>query len=225
MAKKKTAAVIEVNADNLEKFTEKLNQAANNASRTVVILSAALKDDLCNYSYEVIEGIGQGDTHTVKGKGVIDNDLRDAFAKLSVHLAIVDDSYKLAAIDVDRVAQHRGDEIATNYIVTGIKITGEEENKAVELTGTKAISCAGGEMKLQTPRIPLDSTSSYKHHEDLLLCVERVATEVELYMNGKYTPIEEDEDEQLPGQTNLFDQDAEGDGNELEVEFEGAKVD
>lgn len=190
--------------------------------REVEILSASLKDDFCNYSYEVKKGIGVGDTHSVKGKGIIDDDLRDAFVKLNVHLAVVDDVFKHAGIEVDRVNKHRGDELATNYTVTGIKIKGEDENLSVELTGTKFVSSAGGQMELSSPRIPLDNSSSYKHHKDLKTCVEKVAEEVKLYMNGKYTPVEENPDAQLPGQTNLFvDEET---GEELSMDdFKAAK--
>ena len=50
-----------------------------------IISSAKIKDDYCEYSYEIKKGIGYGDTHSVKGKGIINDDLRKAMNKLNVH--------------------------------------------------------------------------------------------------------------------------------------------
>lgn len=213
--KRETLVITNTVLDKMKSLTEELDK-----EREIEITSASLKDDFCNYSYEVTKGIGVGDTHSVKGKGIIDDDLRDAFVRLNVHLAVVDDIFKHAGVELEKINKHREDELATHYTVTGIKIKGKEENLSVELIGTKFVSSAGGDMQLASPKIPLDNSSSYKFHKDLKTAVEKVSAEVILYMGGKYTAVESP-DEQLPGQTNLF---ADGkDETDSMDDFAGAK--
>ena len=58
------------------------------------ITKASITDDFCNYSFEITDGIGIGDTHSVKGKGIIHDDLRAAFNQLNVHLGVIDDAFE-----------------------------------------------------------------------------------------------------------------------------------
>jgi hypothetical protein len=132
MAKKKkqeggegATTVIEVDASNLKSFTGKLKKLVADetaqAERAVEITSAAIKDDFCNYSYEVVQGIGSGDTHSVKGSGIIEDDLRNAFAKLNVHLAIMDNVYKHAGIPGAVVISGETEQLVRDRILTQFK--------------------------------------------------------------------------------------------------------
>lgn len=57
-----------MNSDNMKKAAEFLG---NILVKEFVIKEASIKDDFCNYTFEVASGVGIGDTHNVKGKGII----------------------------------------------------------------------------------------------------------------------------------------------------------
>lgn len=157
------------------------------------IMAASIKDDFCNYTYEIKQGVGAGDTHQVKGRGIVDPDMLDSFAKLNVHLAVLDDVYAHSGIEIDDIDKFHGHELSTRYTVTGIKVKGDGENKTVVLVGTKFITCASGRIAIETPKIPVDKFSSYKWYNELDAAIERARTEVELYKGGKYTVSEASE--------------------------------
>lgn len=173
----------------------------------IEITSATIKDDFCNYSFVIVKGLGAGDTHGVKGKGVIDDDLRRAFFNLNVHLACIDDVFKHAGEIVVSINDLRSHELATLYSVSGIKIRGNEDDLGVILVGNKFINVATGLMAIETPKIALDSNASYPYHKELKKAIEKVREEVILYKNGKYTPVESPEDD--PTQLKITDEDLE----------------
>jgi hypothetical protein len=156
------------------------------------ITAATLKDDLCNYSYDILDGVGAGDTHTVKGKGIADDDLIDAFRNLNVHLACVDDVFKHNKVELDNIDNMHNNEFTALYHVTGFKIKGSAENESVVLIGVKSVSCSGERISLESPRIPLDGLSSYKWYNELLEAIDHARAEVALYKGGKCTIPEAD---------------------------------
>lgn len=161
--------------------------------KPLAIISAAITDEFCNYSYEVRSGTGKGDIHSIKGKGIVDADMGIAFFALSVHLAVIDDIFKHSGETITNIKALRAHELAAKYNVTGFKIKGGEENESVILVGTKEVSCSGQFMSLETPKIPLDEHSSYKWVQELKEAVDAARFEVEEYRNGKYTEAEQTE--------------------------------
>lgn len=184
------------------------------------IMEAALKDGFCNYSYDITEGVGIGDTHKVKGKGVITDDLKDAFTTFNVHLAVIDDVFKHSNVNIPNIDKFHNHELTGLYEVTGIKIKGVGDNETVELVGTKYVN-AGDRISLVTPRITLDQLSSYPWYNELASAVERARMEVEEYKNGKCTAVQEELN---------FEEDlkqlkiTEGGGHDDDEVFEKAKV-
>lgn len=160
-------------------------------AKPYTINSAALSDGLCNYSFEITDGVGLGDTHTVKGKGLFEDDLSGAFRALNVHLAAIDDVFKHSDVDVSSIHKMRNHELTALYEVEGFKMKGSENNLSVILVGTKGISTSGDRMEIQTPKIPLDKLSSYEWWHELLKAINLCRTEVELYKEGKCTVPEE----------------------------------
>ncbi len=166
------------------------------AMRPYIIKDATIKDDYCNYSYEITDGIGFGDTHNVKGSGVIEDDLRKAMGILNVHLAVIDDVFKHSGIEIEDIDRYHAHDLTGLYNVTGIKIKGSKENESVIIIGNKYVSSAGGRIELASPKIPLDSMSSYKWYNELIVAVEDVRHEVELYKEGKYVQTDDDDDDE-----------------------------
>lgn len=197
-------------------------------TKALQITSASIKDDFCNYSFDILTGTGVGDTHNVKGKGIIDPDMHEALRKFNVHLAIIDDAFVNSGIDVKQVEPLENHELTDRYIVTGFKIKGSQENESIILMGSKYVSQAGGRIELETPKIPLDSLSSYKWYNELKEAADAARNEVELYKEGKCTMVEEEytDPAQLTIAAQLEDQDNENnpDSEITDVEFEDAKV-
>ena len=158
-----------------------------------IIKEASVKDDFCNYTYEVVEGKGAGDTHAVKGSGIILNDMREAFGRLNVHLACIDDVFSHSQTEVDDIDKFHVHDLAHLYHVTGIKVRGGKSNESVIIVGSKYVNSSGGRIDLVTPKIPMDSLSSYKWYNELKAAVDKVREEVRLYKEGKYEAVEEEE--------------------------------
>lgn len=155
----------------------------------VEITAALIKDGFCNYTYLVRQGIGVGNIHNVKGRGLATKDLLDAMSKLNVHMACVDGAFKHAGIEVIDTSVMHGHEITTDYTVTGIKMRGSEDEPAVSLMGRKRAVQVSGEIELKTPKIDLDALSSYHHAPSLSWSIDTVLKEVMLYHEGKYTSV------------------------------------
>jgi len=180
------------------------------------ITAVSLKDDFCNYSYEITHLVGTGNIHNVKGKGIIDDDLRDAFNRLNVHLATIDGKFGI----VDQVEGLRNNEDVALYNVTGIKMRGSSEDESVIIVGTKHCPNVAGRIDLTTSKIALKDFSAYKPWSELQEDIELIRKEAELYHGGKCTSVEPEVKD--PKQKE-FPFPAE-DGKEEEFEFTSAKV-
>lgn len=223
MGKKGTKeSPVVINMTELARAAKKLRENETAEGRAIEIREALIKDDFCNYKYEIVSGKAIGFTHGVVGKGVIEDDMRNAFARLNVHLAVIDDVYKHSGVQIGDIDSMHNDELALLYTVTGIKIKGGEENEAVILIGNKYLS-SGARMELESPKIAIDSLSSYTWHNELREAVRMVREEVALYHFGKYTPVKVEEPEEDPKQSKIgFDK--EEDEESAEVNFESGKV-
>ncbi|HRO18536.1 MAG TPA: hypothetical protein PLU07_10115 [Ferruginibacter sp.] len=166
------------------------------------ITEASIKDDFCNYKYEVTEKIGMGDKHDVKGQGIVKDSLKDAFAKLHVHLAHIDDAFKNSGTDVEDIDRMHGHDLTFLYCVTGFKVKGSDDDMAVILSGSKHVS-VGGRIHIETPKVVLDNLSGYKWYNELKDAVTNCQEEVAMYREGNYIPVEESSDTADPAQSKM----------------------
>jgi|GEM_PF-4044604 len=196
--------------------------------REFIIKSATIKDGFLQYSFEPLKGVAKGDIHNVKGAAIIHEDLSNAMGRIAVHLANIDDAFHKAKVrfkDIDALHDH---DLTDNYRVSGFVIKGGDDDEKVQIFGSKHVTIGGGRIELKSPAIAINNFSSYKWWNELKAEVDNVRKEVEEYMNGKCTPVaDEDED---PAQVRvvfekLTDKDGsnEGTGGE-ESDFEKAKV-
>lgn len=193
--------------------------------RQFEITQATIKDDFCNYSFEIIAGVGIGDTHNVKGKaGIIKDTMRTAFSKFNVHLAVIDDAFKNSGIEIEDIDMQHNHDLTLCYNVTGFTIKGGKDNESIVLSGNKYVSSAGGRMELESPKITIDNLGGYKWYNELATAAENAREEVALYKEGNYVPVKEDIEEPDPKQSKInFNVDAvivNGDFSD----FENAKV-
>lgn len=167
--------------------TEELNNG-----RPYVILQATIKDGLCNYQYQITSGDVAHDAHNVKGKGIVDEDMRTAFGNLSVHMAYMDGVFHLAGKGEQDIDTLKSDELTFNYRVKEIKIKKTKAFEAVTFVGEKHLSIVSGWADLVMPEVVLDNLTGYKWYNELIRDVEAVREEVALYKEGKYTLPEAD---------------------------------
>lgn len=194
------------------KKDSKKSKKEDGPKKEYAITQAIIKDGFCNYSFKVLQGVGINGVHAVKGGGIILPDLEDAFEMLNVHLAAVDDVFKHSDVDVKNIDKMRNNELAALYKCTGFKMKGTDDMKKVILIGTKTVN-VGGQIHLETPEVLLEKLSSYEWYNELKGAIEVAVNEVELYNEGKYTEVLQ-EDFIDPKQTSMID----------EKEFETGKV-
>lgn len=197
----------------------------NEGIRNYIITASSLKDGFCNYTLEITEGIGVGTTGSFKGSGLVKEDLVKAFEKLNVHLAALDDVFKHSNIEIEDIDKYHNDELATLYSVSGIIIKGNKENESVILVGNKYVSSAGGRIEIKTPKISVDHLSSYKWYNELKEAIEVIRMETALYKEGKYTPVEVDEDAENPQQMKITDMLPKKDETDDDDDFNEHKID
>lgn len=168
--------------------------------RDFAIIEASIKDDFCEYTFEVTSGTGVGDKHGVKGAGYVKDSLKDAMAEFGVHMAVLDDVFKITKNKSD-LSVLKSHELAFNYVVNGIKL----RNDTVSLTGTKHIDYGSNRIKYSTPFISIDQSSGYKWYNELSESVGTLMEEVAMYREGNYIPVNYD--------------DVEPDKNQMEISF------
>lgn len=183
--------VVDTPAD-MEAFNEDLLQ--EDEGRSYEIVEATIKDGFCHYRYQVTKGLGVGDFHNVKGSGIIKPTMEKAFGKLRVHMAVIDGVFRHSNIEIDDVDKFHIHELTDLFHVNGIKMRGSEDNETVELIGSKHVTW--GRIAIGTPKIALDSLSSYTWHNELDALVKLIREEVSLYKEGNYTLPDEDEEEE-----------------------------
>lgn len=236
MAKKKVETIISGTIDEitnkLKRATERLHTKIDPNERDYEITGATIKDMLCNYEITITGELNHGDRNKITGSGVVDKDMLAAMARFNVHIACLDDAFKTANIQyktengftefnvdgsiIGNIDGLRSHSLTHNYVVTGFRIKGGAGNESVVLIGTKYVSMAGDHMELQTPKIPLDQSSSYTWHNELSEVCELIREEVALYREGKYTEKEERQPKSSPSQQELFEQ-GKLEGDELDM--------
>lgn len=197
---------------------------AEDQLRNYVITEAKIKDDFCHYSFKTIRGLGVGEEHSVKIDNIITDDMKDAFSRLNVHLAVIDDVFKHADVEIDDIDTLHNDSLTLLYHVHAFKITGSEGDESIILMGSKYLHTAGGRMDIKTPKIPLDNLSSYPWYNELKTAADAARLEVARYKEGKYENQPEGEEQQPdPRQLTIGDQ-LDGNSGDDDDDFEEAKL-
>jgi hypothetical protein len=162
--------------------------------RSFKIIEASLKDMYCDYTYQIISGVGVNNKHKVPGEHVVLEDMTNAFNNFNVHLAALDGAFKLAGVDIDDINKFESHEITLGFRVSGFKIKGNEENESICLIGSKYSAVAQGWFGLVTPFIPINGLSFYKWYNELKAAANTAREEVALYEEGKYLVDDKEDD-------------------------------
>lgn len=162
--------------DDLDDFIQRLEGLRQQAK----IFKASLKDDLCNYDYEITQGPCSGDKLNRKGSSSVHDDLINALNKLRPHLAILDDYFEDPG-----TLQECDQEASEKFYVSGFKVSGTEDSEGFHIYGTKHVS--HGVINLESPKISL--SSGYQYFFELQDAIKSCQDEVLQYMNGKAAPV------------------------------------
>ncbi|HEX7906254.1 MAG TPA: hypothetical protein VF487_20410 [Chitinophagaceae bacterium] len=161
----------------------------------IEIKAAKLKDDFCNYSYELTEGVTAGDVCNRSGASIVHDDMKLSFKNLNVHLAVICEEISPNEIDIDNLPDINNETLKgkekqlakriDSFAVSAFKIDGTGENEGVVLIGTKKLS-SGDYLKLEAPKVKW--SENYDFIQELMADVSECKNEVEEYMNGKTAP-------------------------------------
>ena len=177
-----TKKVIEINADKIGAIGKVFEDLLTD--KAIEIRSASLRDQLCNYSYELLTGKTKGDVINRKGVHIVHDDLIEKFNEFDVFLAHIDGAFR-DANNQTPLSELEAEESLALYQVTGFKLSGVEENKSIILVGHKEVT--QGTISFETPKIKL-SGSTYLYIEELTQRLYEAIEEVEQYMEGKAAP-------------------------------------
>lgn len=122
---------------------------------------------------------------TMKCAGLVHEDLRKVFSKLSLHLIKICDLRKAELIDSDTFESDDLSEFQ-DYSVTGFSIGGEDEHEGAVITGSRKFT-SGKVLNITTPFTKFsDENYPYEHEDELYNDIQACIYEVELYLDGKY---------------------------------------
>ncbi|MBX3253950.1 MAG: hypothetical protein KF862_07390 [Chitinophagaceae bacterium] len=145
-----------------------------------IILNAKVKEGICEYSYEINSGPCEGDqVKGRKGINIVHDDLTDAFSKLDVHLAILDDAFIDQELSLEEMEKE-----TKSFRVYGFRVSGTDENEGFILSGEKWVKY--GSVGIDSPKIT--KASAYPYWQELCDAMEAARNEVQGYMNGKSAP-------------------------------------
>ena len=153
------------------------------------ILGAKVKGDLyCHYSFRQTIGKEVFDSGTVKSGRVMHDDLRAAFAALTIHLPLILEDLKPG--DIADINSHinghetneRNQAIIEKFRVTEFEV--DPEAGGVKIFGTKSLEL--GIQPIETPLVKWEG--NYHYALELHLAVDTVISETLLYIGGKEAP-------------------------------------
>ncbi|HDZ25259.1 hypothetical protein LCGC14_0501120 [marine sediment metagenome] len=147
-----------------------------------------VKDATMEISYieNIVHNEGETNEYSTRNKftgefeDVVHDDLKEAFAGLVHHFAIICEQIQL--IEGTELKDYT--EILEDYKVTAMSLGGKPGAEGVVITGQRILT-SGMVLQLNTPFILFESEGGYKQSEELLAACKKVVTEVREYLNGK----------------------------------------
>lgn len=134
-------------------------------------------------SLERSEG-GDPMTATEIHKGLIHADLKSAFNRLRIHLAILCGYVKPSAVD-DIIKP--AEKLMENFHVHAYSIGGDDNNSGIVISGHHIVPGSGMAVTLNTPftRFDIDPKSRYVYMDDVRAAVTVIESEIQEYLGGK----------------------------------------
>ena len=189
MGKKKTLKTID-----LPQEEDTTTDVLEEIQKPYEITSASIKEQKCNYGYEIKTGLTAGDKiPTRKGEAVIHEDMQKAFDALRIHFAVAAGGFKHQYDELPDFDVLKDSSIIEEYHVTGYKVSGVEEDEGYTISGYTYVPL--GTIDFDTPKI---TKGNYKYFDKLKEKMDVARNEVELYMNGKHDEDEDDNQQELP---------------------------
>lgn len=142
-----------------------------------------------------------------KYKGLIHADLKKAWDRLKIHMAMIPGLVPVTAVD-DIAAPKM--ELFDKFFIHAFSIGGDEDAQGITLSG-HMITYRGKAFNFHTPFELFDTApeSRYVHMDDCVAALTDLKAEIELYLGGKRgepSKKPKAEKEKDPNQTELFDE-------------------
>jgi hypothetical protein len=117
-------------------------------------------------------------------KGLIHADLKKAFDRLRIHLAVLCGYHKPSAVE-DIIKPEEA--LMENFHVHAYSIGGDDNNQGIVISGHHIVPGSGLAVTLNTPfsRFDIDPKSRYVYMDDIRAAVTVIEQEVQLYLDGK----------------------------------------
>ena len=178
-------------------------------------MSGSIVDDFLHYTFRHVNGHHDGFKYKVTGTGIVSDELKIAFSKLNLHLAVIDECFKSNSIDIVEFNDMHNHQLTMDYLMTAFKIKGNY----VFLEGSKHVD-SGTRMGLKPGQTAMDNLSSYKYWAQLFEDVENCRNQIALYHDGEFTKPEKPVEVPKLEQKSLFDQDAQAADDIDDADFE-----
>jgi len=156
------------------------------------IVKAKLKnDDTVQVEFEDIIGEAGKKDETVKHCGSpAHSDLVAAFLKLRIHYAVACEEGSFSEYNESK-------EKLDKFVVRQAILGGDGEQAGVTLAGHKRVA-HGKVVNFNSPFLKFDlDNSDYEHAETLDMDIKSLLSELALYLDGKFAPVEKEDDNQL----------------------------
>jgi hypothetical protein len=177
-----------------------INLTQRSTSNAVNITHAkVIKNQTLDIKFNKTESDGTKTTTVQSRKANIHQDLRNAFASLRIHFAILCDFISTRMVrDVTKFDVA----LVKDFNVHGLSIGGDEDDQGFQLTGTKTLP-NGKVITINTAfqRFDEDDKTQYKYIGDLTTKIDVIKSEVLEYMDGKHAP--DPQQSLFPGETEV----------------------
>ncbi len=132
-----------------------------------------------------------GNEISLRGKNKCHNDLKVAFAHLVPYFADLTEQKESDSIDWSELESALNVELLRKLDVTGISISGDENNRYITLSGKRTLFTSRI-LNLNTPAVEMDSESfEWSHIDDFDIAVQDVIYEVKEYIvNRKWEVVQ-----------------------------------
>lgn len=158
---------------------------------SIKITNAKIKSRLfLSYGYSVKENNIENKIPTCSSDAPIHEDLERAFDNLIPHFIIITEESEITDKLQNLITRPNNEnfvlpeDIEKKYKVTGITISGSEDNEGVTISGLKFLK-TGKSVSFNTPDKKFDD-EEYEFTDELYQAVEHLKNEVLEYMDGKH---------------------------------------
>jgi len=158
---------------------------------TTITKGKLLKSGKLNIEYQQENGSNEPDIYTAELPHVAHDDLKSAFASLTLHACIMNEFVEFSSEEEFEAAEdnERVQKMLEKFSATGFTISRKSDKDYLVLTANRT-NRNGKVWMFNTPAISIDEDQEepYEFLVDLLECLKDVRKEIDAYLKGKFAP-------------------------------------